>query len=131
MTKTTFTNKRGQAETVTLPTRAFAEAHVARVGGRGATFEEVGGAGPAVKVVAAADADACRQATKAFYKAVSEGEKYVPPAELAKREAAEEFISVERRAEQAAEFFMDSRAAGMSQDAALADWDFVQSRGGR
>ena len=122
MVKVTFTNKAGKVESITLPTLAFAEGHVKRVGGKNATFVDLGVASHTVVVtkVATADAETVRQAAKAYYKSVNHG-VYMPtfPATV---------DTAEQDAERMAEHFADCRAAGMAMEDAFADWDHIQSR---
>lgn len=132
--KVTFTNKQGARESVILPNRAVADVYARGV--RHAVVEEEGTVVEATFTQCReATAEDTRRATNAYFKAVKNGDKFL--GEEGRKKAAEDARrerelarqdSAESDAELMAEHFSACRHAGVSQETAFEDWDYVQGR---
>lgn len=125
-----YIGKDGKPAQATFPNERLANMYAANL--KGATVEIDGNEMPdvAVQQVAPAGLDDLRASSKAFYKQAQAGEKFAPreTPKMAAARADADAARAENEAELEAEFWMDSRAAGQSQEDAFKDLDFLRSR---
>ena len=131
--KVKYIGKDGKPAQATFPNEKLANMYAANLKGATVQMDDTEMQDVAVKAVAPASLDDLRASSKAFYKQAQAGEKFVPreTPQMAAAKAEEDAFSREQEAELEAEFWMDSRAAGQSQEDAFKDRDFMQARAAR
>lgn len=128
--KVTYIGKDGKPASTTFPDRKLADMYASTLKGASVQLVDTEIPDVAVQKVRAASLDDLRQSSKSFYKQAQAGEKFAPretPKMRSSRER-EDALRGEQEAELEAEFWMDSRAAGQSQEDAFNDLDYIRSR---